>query len=188
MDHRCRHTSAVAFKPMKPSLHVFGHSVHPSSHFVVTCECAAPLVESDTPPVAPRPFDLFAAMKSSAVGGVMELRKMYVCFGYMFAFDLQKWGHGCTLQEVIKPASCFLLAVQIKCFGGGFGKRSVESFGPKGKVPVEEGLPIVAVDLNTTDSFRVRRTDGVSPLIAAPDPCTSTCTWRTIHICDVDAE
>lgn len=128
----------------------------------VWCVClAAPLGDAKFESM-PRPFDLFAAMKSSDVGGLVELRKMYVCCGYMYSFDLYQTEEGTALKDLIKPTCCSVLGVQLKCFGAGFARKTVESISAKGKAALEEeGLPIVAVDLNTTDIFRVRRIEGL---------------------------
>ena len=113
----------------------------------------------------PRPFDLFASMKSSNVRGLVELHKKYLCCGYTYSFDLHQMQSGeeeCTLQQLIKPNCCSPLGVQLKYFGAGVVTKTVVSIGPKGKaVSEEDGLPIVAVDLSTPDTFRVHRIAGL---------------------------
>ena len=112
----------------------------------------------------PRFLDLFGALKSSAVGGIRELRRTYVSFGYLYALDMNKCAQeSYRWRDIVKPASCTPLGVQIQCFsekGGGFAKKSVENFSPKGRVAVSDGLPIVGIPLNTADIFCTRRIAG----------------------------
>ena len=108
----------------------------------------------------PRFFDLFASFKSSSVGGLVEMRKMYVSFGYMYALDFNKCIDGQTWKDILKQATCTPLGVQVQCYsasGGGYAKKSVESWSVKGRVQLSDGLPIVGVPTATSDAMRVRR-------------------------------
>ena len=136
------------------------------SHFVICASFTAPIGREDGLEDVPRPFDLFGTMKRSAVGDVVELRKLFVSCGYMYTLDLAKCGDQTKLPELVRAATCTPLGVQIKCFGAGFANKCVESIGPRGKVPAEEGMPIVGVSLDSTDVLRVRRVSGtlVNPL------------------------
>ena len=137
-----------------------------ASPFVMCASFTAPIGREDGFEDAPRPFDLFATMKRSAVGDIVELRKLFVSCGYMYSLDLAKCGDETKLPELVRAATCTPLGVQIKCFGAGFANKCVESIGPRGKVPAEEGMPIVGVSLDSTDVLRVRRVSGtrVNPL------------------------
>ena len=134
-------------------------------YFVVCASFTAPIGHENGFD-APRPFDLFATLKRSAVGDVVELRKLYVSCGYMYSLALSKCGEKNLLPELVRAATCTPLGVQIKCFGAGFANKCVESMGPRGKVPAEEGMPIVGVSLDSTDLLRFRRVSGtiVNPL------------------------
>ena len=116
----------------------------------------------------PRFFDLFAHMKRSAVGGLQELRKMFVCFGYIYAVDINHCVQGGKWQDIVKHATCTPLGVQVQCYsgasGGGFARKSVENWSAKGRVSASDGLPIVGVPLSTSDEMRVRRIKGASSL------------------------
>ena len=121
---------------------------------------AAPFGSSDYEGV-PRFFDAFGTMKSSTVGGLTELRKTYVCLGYMYSIDLTKFEGGSSFAEFMTAATCTPLAVQIKAFGmGGYANKKVESVGEKGRCAEEDGVPIVGVPLSSTDTLRLRRIAG----------------------------
>ena len=122
---------------------------------------AAPLRSSDSDAM-PRVFDLFGQMSQSSAGGVVELRKIFVCFGYMYSFDLSKWSEDSTLRALVKPSQCTIVGVHIKCFGTGFANKSVESMGLRGRVQAEDGLPLVSVPMETAHVMRVRRISGVT--------------------------
>ena len=99
----------------------------------------------------PRFLDLFGALKSSSVGGIRELRRMYVSFGYLplYVLDMNKCAQDSfSWRDIVKPATCTPLGVQIQCFsekGGGFASKSVENWSTKGRVAVSDGLPILLV-------------------------------------------
>ena len=116
----------------------------------------------------PRFFDLFAHLKSSAVGGLQELRKMFVCFGYIYAIDINQCVQGGKWQDIVKHATCTTLGVQVQCYsgtaGGGFARKTVENYSAKGRVLASDGLPVVGVPLLTSDARRVRRIKGATPL------------------------
>ena len=127
---------------------------------------AAPLGVSGTELKGmPRFFDMFASLKSSSVGGLVEMRRMYVGFGYMYALDFSKCIEGKTWKDILKQATCTPLGVQVQCYsasGGGYARKSVESWSVKGRVQLSDGLPIVGVPPATSDVMRVRRIKGAA--------------------------
>ena len=139
--------------------------VHDFTHVLFLC-VAAPLGVSGTELKGmPRFFDMFASLKSSSVGGLVEMRRMYVSFGYMYALDFSKCIEGKTWKDILKQATCTPLGVQVQCYsasGGGYSRKSVESWSVKGRVQLSDGLPIVGVPAATSDVMRVRRIKGAA--------------------------
>ena len=174
--------SMAYFNRTRP--HTAREHVHAQVNLTSCGVClAAPLGDQNFETM-PRPFDLFASMKSSDVGGIVELRKMYLCCGYVYSFDLHQSGEGCALQDLIKPTSCSLLGVQLKCFGSGFSRKTVESIGARGKAALEEdGIPITAVDLSTTDTFRVHRIAGLFTHACTPQHTLQSKHHANTHAC-----
>ena len=156
----CSRASHLSFFWLVCALHTCILKTTRLTPFAIYVHPAAPFGSSDYEGV-PRFFDVFGTMKSSAVGGVVELRKTYVCFGYMYSIELTKFEGGSSFAEFMTAATCTPLAVQIKAFGmGGYAKKTVQSVGEKGRCAEEDGLPIVGVPLSSTDTFRLRRIAG----------------------------